>query len=410
MDPLSTKFVRVDLRYPVDGEVVEGLACIRSKQLKVASTGNAYLVVNLGHRDGNTTVRIWANEVPQWESFAEGDGVRVRLRGKAGKPPFGPEWTVVAVAKVEANHPIRDDLLPPCPIPLGVLRMRWDALVAQLTEPAALLLRVIIEDVGEELYWRTPAAERMHHAVAPNGLAWHSIEVAEFALAIARAVPTYRDTLSIDVLTIGSILHDVGKTVEYEVVPGIGIRRAAIGGARYHTTLGIELVVRAVTIHRDRLDRGGVYRWMIDQLLSVIESHHALKEWGSPSAPASRESWIIHWADQNSAKLQSMTADLETAAEGDGEGWYRPADPRAKPLQRFDLLDEKVRRRASRLAANRAMEAESVPTDASGTPPISSTTEAEGAPAAPSVETPQQDEDRGHPASLVRVIIRPETL
>ena len=336
-------FARVPLAAPTAGMLVEGVACLRSKVEKTATTGAPYLVVTLGHRDGQAHLKVWSSDMPKWAVLAEGDGVHVRLQGKAGSGSYGPEWTVVEITQLDPSHPIRDDALPACPIPLDELQRRWTGLTAQLTPTAQVLLQVILDHATEAAYWRAPAAEKMHHAVAPYGLAWHSIEVAELALALARAVPTYATTLSTDALILGGLLHDIGKIREYDVVPGVGIRRALLAGARYHTTLGIQMVAEAVSIGRARLLAASAPQWHIDFVCAVIESHHSIRDHGSPTPPASREAWLLHLGDMASAKLDDMTTALQTATALDGATWYRPCDSRAKVTQRFDLVEAERR-------------------------------------------------------------------
>jgi len=41
----------------------------------------------------------------------------------------------------------------------------------------------------------------------------------------------------------------------------------------------------------------------LDNILHIIASHHNLKEWGSPIQPNSIEAWIIHYAENISAKI-----------------------------------------------------------------------------------------------------------
>ena len=334
---------RIALPVPTAGTVVEGVACLRAKQPKQDRNGGTYLVIDIGHRDGNARLKIWASDTPQWADLSDGDALWLSLLGKPARGDWPPEWSVRSVRKLAADHPIRDDLLPACPIPVGELEDRWASLRDHLSPPARALLYVVLQHVGEARYRRAAAAERMHHAVAPHGLWWHSIEVGEAALALAQSIPTYTDALSVDVLVLGALLHDVGKVLEYEVRAGVGIKRAAIAHARYHTTLGIQLVTEAVTLERATLDEAGSPRWLVDAVLHVIESHHAMKEWGSPTAPASREAWLLHLADMASAKLNALSDDLATGTSMDDDGWVRPTDARHPPLQRFDALATTLR-------------------------------------------------------------------
>ncbi|MCC6769776.1 MAG: HD domain-containing protein [Gemmatimonadaceae bacterium] len=334
---------RIALPAPTAGTVVEGVACLRAKHAKQDRNGGTYLVVDIGHREGSARLKIWSSETALWADLSDGDALWLSLLGKPARGDWPPEWSVRSVRKLSTDHPIRDDLLPSCPIHEDELERRWATLQAQLSPPAYTLLATVLAHVGEDRYRRASAAERMHHAVAPHGLWWHSIEVAEAALGLARSVPTYSDALSVDVLVLGALLHDVGKVLEYDVLPGVGIRRASMAYARYHTTLGIQLVTEAVTLGRATLEAAATPRWLVDAVLHVIESHHAMKEWGSPTTPASREAWLLHLADMASAKLNALSDDLATGTPMDDDGWCRPSDSRHPPLQRFDTLATALR-------------------------------------------------------------------
>lgn len=363
-DCARASWTRIPLPPPDAGVLVEGVACVRARTERRDKYDNPYYVLDLGHRDGKTQLKIWHADVRQWAAIGDGDAVFLRLEGKAARAPWPAEWRVLVVQKLDAEHPVRDDLLPACPIPLAELTARDAAVRAELSPPAAALLDVVLAHVGVERYRRAAAAERLHHAVAPHGLWWHSLEVAEAALALARAIPTYREALAVDVLVLGALLHDLGKVLEYEVLAGIGIRRAPLAQARYHTTLGIQLVTEAVTRGEAMLTAAGTPRWLIDAVLHVIESHHALKEWGSPTAPASREAWLLHLADMASAKLQALSDDVTSATPLDAPGWCRPSDPRHAPLQRFDELAQTLRATSAHDAAAVATTRRASTTDA----------------------------------------------
>jgi 23S rRNA maturation-related 3'-5' exoribonuclease YhaM len=129
--------------------------------------------------------------------------------------------------------------------------------------------------------------------------------------------------LNTDVLILGGLFHDVGKTLEYAVQPGVGITRAPLAAARYHTTLGVQIVTAAVTRAEAELAAAGTPRWLVDAVLAVIESHHGIREHGSPTAPASAESWVLHAADLVSARLAATQQALETATPLAEPTWYR---------------------------------------------------------------------------------------
>ena len=269
-------FTRVPLALTGVGVRVTGVACVKTIATRTAKTGNSYLDVTLTHADGQTTVKVWSSDMPTWANIPEGSAVTVTLESKTGWRPGTLDWALQDVTLLAHDHPIRDDLLPQCPVPDDELTARWDALVARLTPPGRTLLDVVLDHVGRDLYDRMAAAEKMHHAVV-GGLKWHSTEVAEFALAMAGAVPQYQTLIDVDALIVGALLHDAGKCQEMSVDRGIGIRRAPMGWGRYHTTIGPEIVAVASALAAERLTIAGVSATAVAHLKHVCESHTATR-------------------------------------------------------------------------------------------------------------------------------------
>lgn len=330
---------RLPLTEPVDGARIEGVTCVRVTEDRTSQRGTTFRRILLGNRHGQFTLNVWKDQMPAWEGIGQGDGVWVSLVGRAGSGGYGPSWSHSEVVRLDASHPVRDDLLPPCPVPEAELRQRFEALVSQLSAPAQALLAVVLREVSEAAYWRAPAAQRLHHAVAPLGLAWHSCEVAEAALLLA-TIPRYTALLNTDVLILGGLLHDVGKVMEYSVQPGVGITRAPLAAARYHTTLGIQIITAAVTRAEAELAAAGTPRWLVDAVLAVVESHHAIREHGSPTAPASAESWVLHAADLVSARLAATYEALETATPLAEPAWYRAGNQYVQAFHQVAVTTE----------------------------------------------------------------------
>jgi len=324
-------FTRVPLALTGAHVRVTGAACVKTIATRTAKTGSTYLDVTLSHADGQTVVKVWSSDMPTWASITEGAAVTVTLESKIGWRPGTFEWALQDVTLLADDHPIRDDLLPQCPVPSDELTERWDALVARLTPAGSALLDVVLEHVGRDLCDRMAAAERMHHAVV-GGLKWHSVEVAEFALAMAGAVPGYQTLIEVDALIVGALLHDIGKCLEMSVDRGIGIRRAPEGWARYHTTLGPEIVAVACALAAKRLTTAGVSATAVAHLKHVCESHHGDKrEHGSPTPPRSIEAWLVHAADLASARARQLSDDM-VGLTRNNEGWLIATDGRRTPV------------------------------------------------------------------------------
>jgi putative nucleotidyltransferase with HDIG domain len=338
ISPVTPPLNRLPIQPATPHFTVDGVACVQLWQSTVSRSGNTYMKAHVGHRDGHVVLRLFEKDLPAWEGIGAGDAVHVCLVGRAGSNGFGPSWECTSVQRLADDHAIRQDLLPSCPIPFEELNARWEALYARLSFPAQALLTVVLWYVGEEVYRAAPAAKGQHHAVAPHGLWWHSIEVTEYALALYECQTRYQGILSTDLLILGGLLHDIGKTLEYRAEPGVGISMAPIASARYHTTLGIQLVTAAVERFHTALQHRQTPPALVEGLLAIIESHHALKEWGSPSAPSSLEGMLIHVADKASADSARFYALLETATPCAEPGWYRTANGRPDYVQSFHSI------------------------------------------------------------------------
>jgi 3'-5' exoribonuclease len=116
----------------------------------------------------------------------------------------------------------------------------------------------------------------------------------------------------------GALLHDIGKVEAYTVsAAGFGYdpRNHLIG----HVVLGALMFTQRAEAAR----AAGTLELTDAQLVELqhmILSHHGTLEFGSPVPPMSLEAELLHWADETSAKGNSMMeaiadADLFTSGE-----------------------------------------------------------------------------------------------
>jgi 3'-5' exoribonuclease len=160
------------------------------------------------------------------------------------------------------------------------------------------------DDAGfRERYQQCPASIAGHHARL-GGLLRHTVEVAGIAREIARH---YDGTVNHELVTAGVLLHDIGKLESYRweglfemTVPG-----SVIG----HVVLGALML--------DRRVRASSPMPCSEEELLILEhivlSHHGKLEFGAPVPPMTLEAEIVHYADNASAKADSMTDALNDA-------------------------------------------------------------------------------------------------
>ncbi len=223
-----------------------------------------------------------------------------RLRVMSGPSPY------VIGGKVEANkysntmtlqvivqkavpageHDDISNLLPQGDVDPAQLETEFRTLIGRVQdEGLQKLLKTIFTGPLYERFIRNPAGMRLHHAYV-GGLLHHTVSMAKLAVAMARTI----EHVDLDLVITGSLLHDLGKI--REISAGLGFPYTTEGRLMGHIAMGALMVNRAAArvpeLSRDKLD----------QLLHIILSHHGDKEKGSPVLCATKEAFIVHYADE----------------------------------------------------------------------------------------------------------------
>jgi 3'-5' exoribonuclease len=327
-EELENRDERMQLQPLLAGRSVSGAVCLRKKTAALTKAGQPYLTIEVCNSTGAVATKVWSESVGAWDGIAVGDPVHLEGRLTAGWRGVPPELQVARVEPLPKPHPVQLEANPISPVPLDVLRARFRHLLGFVSDAAETLVDVVLEHVGRERWWTAPAAKLHHHACV-HGLAWHSVEVAETALALAQATGA-GNHIDADALVSGALLHDIGKVAEYvwEGVP-IDLSRQAL--LDYHTASGGVMTMVAVDRDRDRLAAAGVTEALVQHLLHVQLSHHGEAAHGSPVPPRTLEALLIHQADLASARVRAFLDDLASGPP-DADGWVTPAGWGKKPV------------------------------------------------------------------------------
>lgn len=145
-----------------------------------------------------------------------------------------------------------------------------------------------------------PATSR-HFFPFAGGLLEHILSVTHTCLHLAdKYAAHYGDLeppLNRDLILAGAILHDIGRTLEWEGEPA-ALQRNPAGHLLGHLALGRDLV-RDTARELEDVDPG-----LLQLLEHILLAHLTLPEWGSPRLPAIPEVLIVHHADDLDAKLE----------------------------------------------------------------------------------------------------------
>lgn len=132
----------------------------------------------------------------------------------------------------------------------------------------------------------------MHHAYL-GGLLQHSVDVTALAVAMAGQI----EGADKDLVIAGALLHDIGKIKE--ISTEIGFPYTNEGRLLGHITMSCLMVQEAAAKLRIPASR-------LEQLQHVLLSHHGDNEKGSPVACATREAFIVHYADELNAVMNQF--------------------------------------------------------------------------------------------------------
>ncbi len=155
-----------------------------------------------------------------------------------------------------------------------------------------MLLETIFSGETYERFVHNPAGMRMHHAYL-GGLLQHSVDVTALAVAMAGQI----EGADKDLVIAGALLHDIGKIKE--ISTEIGFPYTNEGRLLGHITMSCLMVQEAAAKLRIPASR-------LEQLQHVLLSHHGDNEKGSPVACATREAFIVHYADELNAVMNQF--------------------------------------------------------------------------------------------------------
>lgn len=170
---------------------------------------------------------------------------------------------------------------------------KFNSLIGQVKTPSLhqLLVRIFSEPFLSA-FTKNPAGMKMHHAYC-GGLLKHSVDVAELALAMARSV----GNVNKDLVITGALLHDIGKVKE--ISAAIGFPYTTEGRLLGHISVSALLVKKAA-------DEINLPLSQVQFLEHIILSHHGEQDKGSPIACATKESFLVHYADEVNAVMNQF--------------------------------------------------------------------------------------------------------
>jgi 3'-5' exoribonuclease len=217
------------------GGDVEGVfACTRKDRL-TAKNGSPYLAVELRDRTGAIPGRAFRDADFLAGQFERGDLVAVRGRVERFRDDLQVDLRAIRRADGSAADP--SHFLPVAYRDLDELDGFLEHLVREVydTELRRLLDSFVGDAEFRAAFRRAPCTRSGHHAYL-GGLLEHTVAVA----TLASETCALHVRLNSDLLIAAALLHDVGKTREFELGAEIALSEA--GALVGHVALGVQLV------------------------------------------------------------------------------------------------------------------------------------------------------------------------
>ena len=286
----------------VDGDHIVGQLLVTSSNKGTTDKGLSYLNITFQDKTGTIEAKKWDASESDLKLLAPGSVVMVD--GLVNIYKGQPQLKVVGVGRIEDLSDIdMSNFARVSPIPLSELKSRLDKYLNSFKDKdVEKVTKAVIEHFYDR-YVTFPGAVKVHHEFG-SGIIHHSLFMADVADAIAK-IYTQVDR---DILVAGALLHDIGKTIEYE--NPIAPVQTAEGKLCGHVAIGYAEFKRVV----DELDIKSEVPLLLEHM---ILSHHGSLEFGSPVMPSTREALLLSEIDMLDSR--QMILDKALAAVNEGE-------------------------------------------------------------------------------------------
>jgi len=288
------------------GQMIEGVFQVAEKDLRTTKKGGFFISAKLRDRTGELPAIMWDATQALFAAIPQGGFALVK--GRLGEYNGALQIVIEAMRPAKENEIRLEDFLPVGPGDPEEQLARLKAILDTIERPA---LRALLDAVwaDERLvadFKRAPAAERLHHAYL-GGLLEHTLSVAETALLVCQH---YRE-LNRDLLLVGVLWHDIGKTRELAYADSFSYTDAGkLVGHLVQGVLMLEEKIAAVRAAGNEFPEE-----LANVVRHLVLAHHGEYEFGSPKLPMTAEAFTLHHLDNLDAKLHAFFRDVAADAD-----------------------------------------------------------------------------------------------
>lgn len=309
------------------GDRITGFFLVRHKQLEQFRDRSRgyFLTLILADRSGSLLARVWEGASELADSFNQGD--IVKAQGDVETYLDRPQMIIAKLRVAKEDEYDLRDFQPSTAKNIDEMLATLKNTVARIRNPHLSSLVHHFFDAPDfvKRFAAAPAAKKMHHAYI-GGLLEHTVSV----LSLVDSVLALYPEIDSDLLITGALLHDIGKTREYDWETDIDYTDE--GQLVGHVVIGDEMVAAALAA----VD--GFPEALKLRVRHLMLSHHGRLEWGAPRRPQTLEAIALHHIEELNAQVSRFRDLLEHKPEG--EAWTPYNRMLGRSLYGGDELDE----------------------------------------------------------------------
>jgi 3'-5' exoribonuclease len=281
------------------GETVNWYYRVQEIVKKKTKNGDDFLDLTVMDKSGRMPAKIWNNVDEYYQLIQAGEIYKVsgEIKDYKGKKQITIN-RLRAIAADDADFNRADfDETPPFDS-AALLAEMFSLLAANLTNPHLLHLVEFFKEEYGPTFQKAYGAQKIHHAFS-GGLLQHTDSVLKMVLLLA---PHYG--LDKELLLIGALFHDIGKTAEFKTQPAL--ETTLEGGLLGHVVISLTIFLNL----KNRIpDFPAALSTRIEHL---IISHHGEKEFGAPEVPKTPEAYLLHLLDLLDSRMNIFAEQLRS--------------------------------------------------------------------------------------------------
>lgn len=284
---------------------VEGFAVIKQCEKKMTKNGSYYLDLVLSDKDGEIFAKLWDyNEAAHGKYETD---MFVKIRGVISQYNGHDQLKIDRIRPViESDNVDVSDFVKSADYSGEEMYNHILSLVnAFKDEDLKKVVSYLFEENKEKILY-FPAAFRLHHAIR-CGLLMHTASIVKLCESVCKVYPFVNREL----LLSGAILHDIAKTVEFDVKEtGIASGYTVEGNLLGHLVMGAMMVKEA----SQKLNIDSEKSMLLQHM---ILSHHGEPEFGAAVRPLFLEAELLSQLDLMDARVYEIMDAVNGIEKGE---------------------------------------------------------------------------------------------